>query len=305
MRRLPFSDPSLGDVAAADAIETIIVPRLRDIGAFTVRRALPAHPRQMVGPFIFLDHVGPGEMISGETFDVRPHPHIGLATVTYLLAGGIVHRDSIGSEQKILPGDVNWMTAGKGIAHSERQPRETHGQKVRIHGFQTWVALPKGDEEAAPSFFHNDRDELPLIEGEGASVRLAVGSLYGERAPVRTFSEMFLADATLAAGARLPLDASHDERAAYVVAGTIEVGGEVFEAERLIVFKPGEGMAITATTPARLILLGGAPMDGPRHIWWNFVSSTKERIAEAKADWKAGRFDKVFGDEKDFIPLPE
>jgi len=305
MPRLPLPDPTLGDVTAADAIETIIVPRLRDIGAFMVRRALPAHPRQMVGPFIFLDHVGPGEMISGEKFDVRPHPHIGLATVTYLLAGGIVHRDSIGSEQKILPGDVNWMTAGKGIAHSERQPKEKHGQKVHIHGFQTWVALPRSDEEATPGFFHNDRGELPLIEGDGASVRLAVGSLYGARAPARTFTEMFLADATLAAGAKLPLDAGHDERAAYVVAGTVEIGGDTFEQERLIVFKPGEGMAITAKTPARLILLGGAPMDGPRHIWWNFVSSTRERIDQAKADWKAGRFDKVFGDEKDFIPLPE
>ena len=305
MRRLPLPDPALGDVAAADAIETIIVPRLRDIGAFMVRRALPARQRQMVGPFIFLDHVGPGEMISGEQFDVRPHPHIGLATVTYLLAGGIVHRDSIGSEQKILPGDVNWMTAGKGIAHSERQPKETHGQKVRVHGFQTWVALPKSDEEAAPAFFHNDKDELPEIEGDGMSVRLAVGSLYGERAPTPTFSEMFLADAALGAGTKLPLDAGHEERAAYVADGSIEVGGDIFEAGRLIVFKPGEGMAITAQTPARLILLGGAPMDGPRHIWWNFVSSTNERIEQAKADWKAARFDKVFGDEKDFIPLPE
>jgi redox-sensitive bicupin YhaK (pirin superfamily) len=305
MRKLPLPDPMLGEVAAADAIETIIVPRLRDIGATMVKRALPAAQRQMVGPFIFLDAFGPGEAISGEKFDVRPHPHIGLATVSYLLEGTIVHRDSVGSEQAIVPGDVNWMTAGKGIAHSERAPKETHGQLVRVHGFQTWVALPKTHEEAAPTFFHHGKTDLPVITGDGATIRLAVGSLYGEKAPVATFSEMFFADVALEAGARIPLDASHEERAAYLEAGTVEIGGDVFEAGRLIVFKPGEGMAITAKTPARLILLGGEPMDGQRHIWWNFVSSTKERIEEAKADWKAGRFDKVFGDEKDFIPLPE
>ena len=305
MRRLPLPDPSLGDIASVDAIETIIVPRLRDIGAFTVRRSLPAAERQMVGPFIFLDHVGPGEMISSEKFDVRPHPHIGLATVTYLYEGAIVHRDSVGSVQAIHPGDVNWMTAGKGIAHSERGPEELRGKTVRSHGFQTWVALPKGNEEAAPTFFHHGKADLPVISGDGASVRLAVGSLYGERAPVATFSEMFFADVTLAAGARLPLDAGHEERAAYLAEGTVEIGGDTFEPGRLVVFKPGEGMIIAAKTPARLILLGGEPMDGPRHIWWNFVSSSSERIATAKADWKNGRFDKVFGDEKDFIPLPD
>lgn len=305
MRQIPLPDPALGDIAAADAIETVIVPRLRDVGAFKVRRALPAAGRQMVGPFIFLDHVGPGEVIAGEQFDVRPHPHIGLATVTYILEGSIVHRDSIGSEQTINPGDVNWMTAGRGIAHSERSPKENYGKSEKVHGFQTWVALPKRYEEADPAFVHNGKGALPLIEGDGVTVRLAVGSLYGERAPAATFSEMFLADATLAEGAVLPLDASHEERSAYVAEGTIEVGGEIFEEGRLIVFKPGEGMAIRAKTPARLILLGGEPMDGPRHIWWNFVSSSKERIAQAKEDWKMGRFDKVFGDEEDFIPLPD
>jgi redox-sensitive bicupin YhaK (pirin superfamily) len=305
MRRLPPRDPMLGEVAAADAIETIIVPRLRDIGAFMVKRALPAAQRQMVGPFIFLDAFGPGEAISGEKFDVRPHPHIGLATVSYLLEGSIMHRDSVGSEQVIFPGDVNWMTAGKGIAHSERAPKENIGKPVRIHGFQTWVALPKVSEESAPSFYHHGKDALPVIAGDGATVRLAVGSLYGERAPVSTFSEMFFADVVLEAGAKLPLDASHEERAAYISEGTVDIGGDIFTPDRLVVFKPGEGMTITAKTPARLILLGGEPMDGPRHIWWNFVSSTRERIDQAKADWKAGRFDKVFGDEKDFIPLPE
>jgi redox-sensitive bicupin YhaK (pirin superfamily) len=305
MRRLPLPDPLLGDVAAADAIDTIIIPRLRDIGAFKVHRALPARERQMVGPFIFLDQAGPGEVISSESFDVRPHPHIGLATVTYLLEGAIVHRDSVGSEQPIHPGDVNWMTAGSGIAHSERAPKETLGQLAKVHGFQTWVALPKPKEEAAPRFAHHGKAGLPVIAGDGATVRLAVGSLYGERAPVETFTEMFLADAILEAGAKLPLDTLHEERAAYLAEGTVEIGGQTFEPRRLIVFKPHAGLMITAKTPARLILLGGEPMDGPRHIWWNFVSSSKERIDQAKADWKAGRFSKVFGDEEDFIPLPE
>lgn len=302
--RLPRPDPALGDAAAADLVDMVVVPRLRDIGPFQVRRSLPVFGRQMVGPFIFLDHMGPGEMISSEKFDVRPHPHIGLATVTYLLEGTVVHRDSVGSEQTIIPGDVNWMTAGRGVAHSERSRTEDHGRVVKSHGFQTWVALPKGQEEADPAFVHRDRAELPIITGDGATVRLAVGTLYGERAPVDTFSEMFLADATLAAGAVLPLDTEHEERAVYLAEGSIEVAGETYEGARLIVFKPLAGLAIRALTPARLMLLGGATMDGHRHIWWNFVSSSKERIEQAKNDWKNGRFDKVFGDEEDYIPLP-
>ncbi len=301
----PLPDPYLGDVAAADAIETIIVPRLRDIGPFTVKRALPARGKQMVGPFIFLDTFGPGEVISAESFDVRPHPHIGLATVTYLMDGAIMHRDSVGSEQAIRPGDVNWMTAGKGIAHSERAPRDAGAFPMTVHGFQTWVALPKEHEEATPSFHHHGTEALPVITGDGVTVKLAVGALYGEKAPTQTFTDMFFADVVMQDGTHLPLDASHEERAAFLSEGTVEIGGEVFEPGRLIVFKPGEGMGIRARTAARLILLGGEPMDGPRHIWWNFVSSSKERIEAAKQDWKMGRFDKVFGDEKDFIPLPE
>jgi len=302
---LPPPDPAFGDAAAADLIDMVVVPRLRDIGPFQVRRSLPVFGRQMVGPFIFLDHVGPGEMISSEKFDVRPHPHIGLATVTYLLEGAIVHRDSVGNRQTIVPGDVNWMTAGRGVAHSERTRAEDHGRTVKSHGFQTWVALPKEREEADPGFAHRDRADLPLIAGDGASVRLAVGSLYGETAPVATFTDMFLADATLAAGAVLPLDPEHEERAVYLAEGSIDVSSETYEAARLIIFKPEVGLAIRALTPARLILLGGATMDGHRHIWWNFVSSSKERIEQAKNDWKTGRFDKVFGDEEDYIPLPE
>jgi hypothetical protein len=305
MRRLPPFDPVLGDAAAADAVQSVIVPRMRDLGGFSVRRALPTAERQMVGPFILLDQAGPGEMLISENFDVRPHPHIGLATVTYLYDGIIVHRDSIGSEQAIRPGDVNWMTAGRGIAHSERARPEDRHQIRNVSGLQTWVALPKRHEEAAPTFNHHDRTALPEITGDGIAMRLVVGSLYGERAPSATFSDMFFADVMLEEGSYLPIDAEHEERAAYLMEGTVEVAGDRFESGRLIVFRPGDALAIKAHSRARLMLLGGETMDGPRHIWWNFVSSSKERIEQAKSDWKLGRFDKVFGDEKDFIPMPE
>jgi hypothetical protein len=305
MRPLPAVDPQLGDIRASDSIADVIVPRMRDLGGFSVRRALPTADRQMVGPFILFDQAGPGEMLISENFDVRPHPHIGLATVTYLYDGTIVHRDSIGSEQPIHPGDINWMTAGRGIAHSERARPEDRNQMRQFFGLQTWVALPKRYEEAAPTFGHHPRETLPVIGGDGVELRLAVGSLFGERAPVETFSDMFYADAILDAGATLPLDAEHEERAAYILEGTVEIAGDSFEAGRLLVFRPGDALAVRAVTPARLMLLGGETMDGPRHIWWNFVSSSKERIEEAKNDWKRGRFDKVFGDEKDLIPMPE
>jgi len=304
MRTLPLPDPAFGSARAADLIETIIVPRTRDLGGFSVGRVLPSAHRQMVGPFILLDQAGPADILLTEDFDVRPHPHIGLATVTYIHSGAIVHRDSIGSVQTITPGDVNWMTAGRGIAHSERAPDGARHTIRHIAGFQTWVALPKTHEEAVPNFVHRGKDELPLIAGDGASVHLAIGSLYGERAPVDTFTDMFFADVTLSPGARLPVDAGHEERAAFLVEGSLEIGGEIYEAGRLVVFRPGEAVALTARTAAKVILLGGATMDGPRHIWWNFVSSSKERIEAAKNDWKLGRFDKVFGDEEEFIPLP-
>ncbi|MCB1494570.1 MAG: pirin family protein [Bauldia sp.] len=305
MRPLPMPDPGFGDAGAADLIDAVVVPRTKDLGGFTVGRVLPAIERRMVGPFILMDQAGPAEILMTEKFDVRPHPHIGLATVTYIHDGAFVHRDSIGNEQTILPGEVNWMTAGSGIAHSERGPREFRGERHKLFGFQTWVALPREHEEAAPTFTHHGRDALPVFGGDGATVRLIVGSLYGERSPVETFSDMFYADVTLEAGARLPIDAGHEERAAYVVEGAIEVGGDRFDATRLVVFKPGDSLVVRALAPTRLMLLGGEAMDGPRHIWWNFVSSSKERIEEAKNDWKLGRFDKVFGDEEEFIPMPD
>jgi redox-sensitive bicupin YhaK (pirin superfamily) len=304
MRPLPPIDPDFGDAPAADLVEHIILPRARDLGGFTVGRVLPTAKRQMVGPFIFLDTFGPGEMLITEKFDVRPHPHIGLATVTYINAGRLVHRDSVGSEQEIVPGDVNWMTAGRGIAHSERARPEDKGRMRPVGGFQTWVALPKDREETAPAFAHHAKAALPVIGGGDVTVRLIVGSLYGERSPVATFSEMFYADVQMAPGGVLPVDSEHEERAVFILDGTVEVAGDRFEAGRLLIFRPGDRLAIRALSEAKLMLLGGEPMDGPRHIWWNFVSSSKERIDAAKADWAAGRFDKVFGDEEEFIPAP-
>jgi redox-sensitive bicupin YhaK (pirin superfamily) len=286
------------------AVETVIVPRMRDLGGFTVRRVLPAIARRMVGPFIFFDAMGPTLFEAGHGIDVRPHPHIGLATVTYLFDGEILHRDSLGTVQPIRPGAVNWMTAGRGIVHSERTPPALRQGESRLFGIQTWVALPQDDEETEPAFAHHAADDLPLVEGEGKRVRLIVGSLYGKRAPVQVFSDMFYADAQLESGARLELPAEHEERALYVATGRIEAAGDAYEAGRLLVFRPGEALTFAAAAPSRLLLLGGEPMDGPRHVWWNFVSSSQERIEQAKADWKAGRFAAV-PDETEFIPLPD
>ena len=287
------------------ALESVIMPRTRDLGdGFEVRRALPSSQRRMVGPFVFFDQMGPVTLQAGSGLDVRPHPHIGLATVTYLFDGEILHRDSLGNAQPIRPGAVNWMTAGRGIVHSERTPPELRASQSSLFGIQTWVALPKGREEMEPGFAHHGADALPVIEGEGKRLRLIAGSLYGERAPVEVFSEMFYADATLSGAARLNLPAEHEERAAWVAEGRIEVGGDVFDAGRMLVFRPGEAVAIKALDPARLILFGGEAMEA-RHLWWNFVSSSTARIERAKADWKAGRFGKVPGDETEFIPLPE
>ena len=259
----------------------------------------------MVGPFIFFDHFGPAEFHSGQGIDVRPHPHIGLATVTYLFEGEIMHRDSLGSAVAIHPGDVNLMTAGRGIVHSERTAPDHRAGGERLHGLQLWVAMPAGDEEIAPSFAHLDQAELPMVAGDGKNVRVVVGSLYGQRSPVPTLCDTIMADAALTPGAVLPIDAQAEERALYVVAGEVDVAGDRFAAGRLLVFRPGDAMTVTAASEARVVLVGGAAMDGPRHVWWNFVSSRKERIEQAKADWKLGRFDAVPGDEKEFIPLPE
>ena len=301
----PSEDPIPGDRRSCDALETVIVPRVRDLGGFNVRRALPSAQRQMVGPFIFWDQMGPSEFVVGEGIDVRPHPHIGLATVTYLFEGKIMHRDSLGSAQAITPGDVNWMTAGKGIVHSERTTADWKAEPGRkMFGIQSWVALPKAAEEVQPDFFHHCAATLPLIEGEGKRVRVIAGSLFGETAPVRTFSEMFYADVELTAGSKVPLPAGHEERAIYIADGTIDISGDIFESGRLLVFRPGDEITVTAVAPSRLLFLGGEPMDGPRYIWWNFVSSSRERIEDAKEGWTQKRFDIVPGDDREFISLP-
>jgi len=300
----PCDDPVAGDAESCDRVETVIVPRTADIGGFEVRRALPTARRRMVGPFIFFDEMGPGEFLSGEGLDVRPHPHIGLATVTYLFEGSIDHRDSLGTHMTIRPGDVNLMTAGRGIAHSERTGPEIRKKPSSLAGIQSWVALPKPFEETAPEFVHHGKGELPVIEAQGAKVRLIIGSLLGKTSPVPVHGDMFYADAVLRQGTRMPLDAGHEERAVYVVSGQIEISGSGFGAHRLLVFRPGDEITITAREDSRIMLLGGETGDGPRYIWWNFVSSSRERIEQAKADWAQGRFEDVPGDSE-FIPLPE
>jgi redox-sensitive bicupin YhaK (pirin superfamily) len=304
MSWLTADDPRPGDKLSCDAIEMIIVPRARDLGGFEVRRALPSARRQMVGPFIFFDQMGPAEFITGEGIDVRPHPHINLATVTYLFEGEIMHRDSLGTEQPIRPGAVNWMSAGRGIVHSERTAPERKAKGQKLFGIQSWVALPAAFEESAPGFAHHDAHALPLIEERDKSVRLIVGSAFGKTSPVRTASEMIYADVALEPGASVPIDADHEERGIYLVSGTVEIAGDRFVPGQLLIFRPGDRITVSAATPARFLLLGGAPMDGPRYIWWNFVSSRKERIEQAKAEWKSGRFDSVPGDAEEFIPLP-
>jgi redox-sensitive bicupin YhaK (pirin superfamily) len=305
MSWLPSNDPKPGDALACDAIEQVIVPRARDLGGFEVRRALPSAKKQMVGPFIFFDQMGPAEFLIGGGVDVRPHPHIGLATVTYLFEGEIWHRDSLGSSLAIKPGEVNLMTAGRGIVHSERETSVAKATTRRLFGIQAWAALPKSSEEDAPAFAHHGTAELPRIDGEGKRVRVVMGSMYGQSSPVEFPHASFYAEAVLAPGAVLPLDPDYDERGVYIASGEIDVAGDRFEAGRLLVFRPGDRISIMALSNARLMLLGGDPMDGPRHIWWNFVSSSKDRIDAAKADWKAGRFGLVPGDEKEFIPLPD
>lgn len=298
-------DPVPGDSTSIDAIEMVIVPRARDIGDFEVRRALPAQGRQMVGPFIFFDQFGPVQMRAGHGLDVRPHPHIGLATVTWLFDGEIYHRDSLGSSQPIAPGELNWMTAGKGIVHSERTASAERARDRRLFGIQSWVALPTRTEDSAPQFEHVSSEELPLLRDGGREVRVVAGSLYGARSPVRTMSDLFYGDVKLARGARLPLPVEHEDRGLYVAEGEIEIAGDVFAAGRLLVFRPGDAITVTARQDSRFMLLGGEPMDGPRHIWWNFVSSSRDKIAAAREEWRNRRFAIVPGDAEEFIPLPD
>jgi len=286
-------------------LDLVIEERPRDIGGFEVGRLLPSAKRRMVGPFIFLDHMGPVDLPAGvaRSVDVRPHPHIGLSTVTYLFEGEIMHRDSVGSEQPIRPGEINWMTAGRGITHSERFERARR-EGDRIHGIQAWVALPQQHEETHPSFAHHGSSDLPTYEKDGLRARLLAGEAFGARAAVHTFSPMFYVHWELQAGAQAQLPAQYSERAAYIVSGSVTVDGAVFESGRMLVFAPHEPITFKARASATVMLLGGEPV-GPRFIEWNFVSSSQARLEQAKADWRAGRMRLPDADNVEFIPLSE
>jgi len=307
----PALDPEIPIGDAVDAIETVIAPRARDLGGFEVRRALPSAARQMIGPFIFFDQIGPVEFLSGQRgIDIRPHPHIGLATVTYLLQGRLHHRDSLGTDQWITPGAVNWMNAGYGITHSERTDGAVRDSGQLLSGIQTWVALPEAQEDGAAGFEHVAAAALPALEGEGKTVRLVLGDAWGARAPMALPSEMFYADAQLEAGAQLPLPDNHEDRGVYVLQGAVHVAGETYAAGQMLVFRPGDQISLRAGDQgARLIVLGGATMAGPRYIWWNFVASSRDKIDAAKEAWRAGdwahgRFRLPPEDHADLIPPP-
>ena len=282
----------------------LIGPRVHDLGGFQVRRAVPSLQARSVGPFVFVDHMGPALFEPGRGIDVRPHPHIGLATVTYLWSGALRHRDTLGNAQDIVPGDVNWMTAGRGIAHSERTPPDPRASGHAVHGMQTWVALPKSDEEVAPSFHHHPASTLPLREHAGATLRVIAGRGFGMESPVRVFADTFNVAIDLEPDAELAIEAEAAERALYVLEGQTQLDGVDIPEKHLLVLDRGARHVLRAKTPLKAMLFGGEPLDGPRHMWWNFVSSSRERIEQAKADWDAGAFGLIPGDDQERIPLP-
>jgi redox-sensitive bicupin YhaK (pirin superfamily) len=296
-------EPAVSTCSEA-AVELIIEARALMLDTVAIGRVLPTARRRMVGPFIFFDEMGPVDLPPGVGMDVLPHPHINLATVTYLFEGEILHRDSLGSLQAIRPGEVNWMTAGRGIAHSERTPEGRRATGGTMHGIQLWVALPREREEDEPTFDHYPASVLPVLEFGGATIRLLAGRGWGISSPVRTWSPTLYADITVGAGGSVRIPADYEERAVYIVDGAVGCGKEAFEAKRLLVLAPGSTPQLHAHRDARLILLGGAPFPEKRHIWWNFVSSSKARIEQAKVDWAEGRFGRVVGDEAETIPLP-
>lgn len=297
-------DTALPASPTAPEVELMIDARTRDLGGFSVGRVLPASLRRTVGPFIFFDHMGPVDFPPGSGVDVRPHPHINLATVTYLFSGEVLHRDSLGSEQVICPGDVNWMNAGRGITHSERTPSDLRANGYRLHGLQLWVALPTQHEESDPTFTHYAKHLLPEANIEGATVRVLAGEAFGMVSPVKTHSRLLYVDALLPAGTSLVVP-NEQERAAYVVSGDVRCGEERASGGRLLIFTPGSSPRLHAETETRLVFVGGDPLDGVRHIYWNFVSSSLARLERAKSDWRERRFPLVPGDENEFIPLPE
>ena len=306
----PALTPGCPDEIGTDAIETLIIPRSRDLGGFEVRRALPAPKRQMVGPFIFFDQAGPAEFLTGQGVDVRPHPHIGLGTVTYLYRGDFHHRDSIGSDQIIRPGALNWMVAGKGVSHSERTSEAGRSGPHSLFGIQTWIALPEQYEDMEPTFEHHGKEALPEIRDQGIDAKLILGNAYGETAPAQMYSETFYLDVTLAAGALFPMPDNHEDRGIYITEGSISISGQSYAAGQMMIFRPGDKITVQAgERGARLMALGGATLNGPRYIWWNFVASSEEKIEEAKREWREARwgqglFDLPPTDRDEHIPLP-
>lgn len=309
MSWIPVPDDNAAGKSSVDSIETLLVPRSHDLGGFEVRRALPSSRRQMVGPFIFFDQFGPAEFLTGKGVDIRAHPHIGLATISYILLGEFRHADSLGTDQMIYPGEVNWMIAGSGITHSERTSEETRKRKHELYGIQTWVALPERDEDIDAAFEHHGKDTLPYFEDGGVAARLVIGSAFGEKAPVKTFSEMFYLDIVMEPGKGVPLPDDHEDRGAYILEGDISIGGVSHEAGQMMVFRPGDAVTVKAgERGARLIVVGGETLNEPRYIWWNFVSSSRDKIEAAKeawtkGDWANGPFKLPPTDDKEFIPL--
>lgn len=286
------------------AAPIVISGRVKDLGGFEVARLLPHLQARSVSNFVFLDHMGPARFGAGQGVDVRPHPHIGLATITFLFDGELLHRDSLGVVQQIRPGDVNWMTAGRGIVHSERTPPALRERGAPLHGLHAWVALPRRQEEIAPAFDHYPAASMPRVERQGVSLQLIAGEAFGERSPVRSLSELCYLAGRIAPGGWLTLERDMNQRALYVVEGEVEIDSRPLLAGQLLVLPPGREVTLSGRRPALVAYLGGAPLDGERHLWWNFVSSRKERIEQAKADWRAGRFPSVPG-ETESIPLPE
>jgi redox-sensitive bicupin YhaK (pirin superfamily) len=293
-----------GRMARWVSIELVIPARTRSLGSADVRRVLPFSHRRLVGPFIFFDHFGPIMRTPETNFDVRPHPHIGLATVTYLFSGEIMHRDSLGSVQRIRPGDVNWMIAGRGIVHSERTPPELRQTAGLSHGLQSWVALPLEHEESEPRFDHHPGSTIPRIQRNGAALAVVAGTAYGHESPVTTLTPTLYVHAELAPGAALEVDDEHEERAAYVVSGSVTCDDKPFHSGDMLVFRPGAKAFVTASDASTVMLVGGATLAGTRHIEWNFVSSSQERLERAKDDWRNRRFPAIPGDDEEFIPLP-
>lgn len=305
MSTYPCEDTE-GTVAGCPApVDMVILPRTGDIGGFEVHRALPSKKKRMIGPFVFWDEMGPGEFLEGKGLDVRPHPHIGLSTVSYLFDGTMHHKDSLGTDMIIEPGDVNLMTAGRGIVHSERSSDQARAERSSLFGIQSWLALPKDREEIAPAFRHFGKSALPTLEDEGTRIRQIMGSGFGMHSPVWQDWETFYADVHMDEGARVPVPTDVEERGIFIVSGAIDIAGETFEPMQMISLKPGAEVTVKALADTHLMLIGGAAMDGPRYIWWNFVSHSKDRIEEAAADWQAGEFPVVPGDEEEFIPLPD